>query len=275
MAAAFWFLVLKPQREQAARFQEELAAQLAAKPKEPAPRTTAPQNPPPAPPAPEPAPSAAVAAAPPAAANPASAGPAHAGNSAPSPSATKAPAESGDRHAKGHKAAPAKTAAAPGETPPAPPPKAAASSGSEDFLAGAGDSAIDKEFARELDGTGSSESGGKKAGTKHAPYIPPPPGQADLPQQLSQSDVIGVVAQHKDAFGHCVQEQKKRDPSSSGTVVMRWKIKPDGHTSDVGAAPGDYQDSPLAACFKGQIVKIKFGQYRGAQMAPIQFPFNF
>jgi hypothetical protein len=182
------------------------------------------------------------------------------------------------KHGKGRKAAPTRggpaasePAAAPAPAP-TPAPKAAAS-GSDDFLAGAGDSAIDKEFARELDGTGAPE--GKKAGSKHAPYIPPPPGQTDLPQQLSQSDIIGVVAQHKDSFGHCVQEQKKRDPTSSGTVVMHWKIKPDGHPSDVAAAAGDYQDSPLAACFKGQISKLRFGQYRGAPMAPIQFPFNF
>jgi predicted Zn finger-like uncharacterized protein len=272
MATAFWFMVIKPEREQAARFAEQLATQLTAKSKEleaPKPPKAAAPSQPPAP-APEPA---TVAAA------PVPTGNAHPGAPTPAPGPSASPSkpsavDSGEHHGKGHKAAVPKTATAASDTPPATPKTAPAGSGSEDFLAGAGDSAIDKEFARELDGAGGSE-GAKKSGAKHSPYIPPPPGQADLPQQLSQSDVIGVVAQHKDAFGRCVQEQKKRDPSSSGTVVMRWKIKPDGHTSDVGAAPGDYQDSPLAGCFKGQIVKMKFGQYRGAAMAPIQFPFNF
>jgi predicted Zn finger-like uncharacterized protein len=269
MALAFWLLVIKPQREQAAKFEKDFAAQLAARPKEP--DHAAAQTPPPtSPPAEAKPPPSPEATAPAVAAKP---GPPSA---APAPAAAKAVAAADDHHGKNRKAAPSKSAPAGTEAPAAPAAKAAApSSNSEDFLAGAGDSAIDKEFARELDGQGASEGGGKKAGAKHAPYIPPPPGQADLPQQLSQSDVIGVVAQHKDAFGHCVQEQKKRDPTSSGTVVMHWKIKPDGHTSDVAAAAGDYQDSPLAACFKGQIVKMKFGQYRGAQMAPIQFPFNF
>jgi predicted Zn finger-like uncharacterized protein len=271
MALAFWLLVIKPQREQAAKFEKDFAAQLAARPKEPAKDSDRPATPPaptaPLPaeakPPPSPAPEAAV--------PPTKPGP----SSAPSPAAGKTVAAAEDHHGKGHKAAASKPTPAATDAPAAPAAKPAASSNSEDFLAGAGDSAIDKEFARELDGAGASEGGGKKASAKHAPYIPPPPGQADLPQQLSQSDVIGVVAQHKDAFGHCVQEQKKRDPTSSGTVVMHWKIKPDGHTSDVAAAPGDYQDSPLASCFRGQIVKMKFGQYRGAPMAPIQFPFNF
>jgi predicted Zn finger-like uncharacterized protein len=268
MALAFWLLVIKPQREQAAKFEKDFAAQLAARPKEPE-RTAAQAAPPTPPPAEAKPPSSAA----PEVAAPAAAKPGPQG-AAPAPAAAKTVAAVEDHHGKNRKTAPSKPAPAATDAPAAPAAKPAASSNSEDFLAGAGDSAIDKEFARELDGAGSSE-GGKKASAKHAPYIPPPPGQTDLPQQLSQSDVIGVVAQHKDAFGHCVQEQKKRDPTSSGTVVMHWKIKPDGHTSDVAAAPGDYQDSPLASCFKGQIVKMKFGQYRGAPMAPIQFPFNF
>ncbi len=260
MGLTTW-LFLSEQKQQKV-FAEQLAAQLARQKEMEAARPVAP---PAVAPAPVPPPAAAT---PPAAAV------------APTPAPTTPPpakvaaADPSGKHGKGHKAAPAHATPTPGEaTPPAPTPKPAGASGSDDFLAGAGDSAIDKEFAKELDGNSSPE--GKKAGAKHAPYIPPPPGQSDLPQQLSQSDIIGVVAQHKDTFGHCVQEQKKRDPTSTGTVVMHWRIKPDGHPSDVAAAPGDYQDSPLAACFKGQIGKLRFGQYRGAPMAPIQFPFNF
>ncbi len=140
--------------------------------------------------------------------------------------------------------------------------------GSDDFLA-AGD--VDKEFAKELEGN--ADNG--KASAKHGPYIPPPPGQADLPVALSQSDIVTAVTQHREAFSKCVQEQKRRDPSSAGTVVMRWRIKPDGRSSDIGAKGEDYADSPLANCFKGQIGKLHFGAYRGSQMAPIEFPFSF
>jgi predicted Zn finger-like uncharacterized protein len=258
--AAFTMWLVWNQQKQQALFAEQLAAQLAQKQKEAeAPRPATPAV---APAVPPPAPAAPVAAAAPPGVAP-----------VPAEAAKIAAAEPAGKHGKGRKGVPARVTPGQSETTPPPAPKPAAPSNSEDFLAGAGESAIDKEFARELDGNAAPE--GKKVGAKHAPYIPPPPGQTDLPQQLSQSDIIGVVAQHKDTFGRCVQEQKKRDPTSSGTVVMHWRIKPDGHPSDVAAAPGDYQDSPLAACFKGQIAKLRFGQYRGTPMAPIQFPFNF
>ena len=86
--------------------------------------------------------------------------------------------------------------------------------------------------------------------------------------------MVGAVTQHRDAFAKCVQDQKRRDPSSSGTVVMRWKIKPDGRTTDI-AARGDDPDSPLATCFKTQIKGLHFGQYRGPQMSSIEFPFSY
>lgn len=141
--------------------------------------------------------------------------------------------------------------------------------GADDFLA-AGD--VDKEFAKELDGQGGAE---KEKSTRHAPYIPPPPGQADLPATLSQSDIVGAVTQHRDAFAKCVQDQKRREPGASGTVVMRWRIKPDGRTTDIAAKGQEFSDSPLAGCFKGQISKLHFGAYRGPQMSPIEFPFSF
>ena len=56
---------------------------------------------------------------------------------------------------------------------------------------------------------------------------------------------------------------------------MRWRIRPDGRSTDIAAKGEDYADSPLASCFKGQIGKLHFGSYRGAQMAPIEFPFSF
>lgn len=176
-----------------------------------------------------------------------------------------------DRHPKAHRggaggkevaeAAPAKaTASAVSEKVPA--------KASDDFLA-AGD--VDKEFARELDGAG--EAG--KVPTKHAPYIPPPPGQGDLPVALSTNTVVFGVSQHRDAFAKCVQDQKRRDPTSTGTVVMRWRIKPDGRVTDIGAKSADDADSPLAGCFKGQIGKLHFPSYSGPQMQPIEFPFSF
>jgi hypothetical protein len=192
---------------------------------------------------------------------------------APSPAPAPKPSEParehehhGGRHKK--EAADATAAPAPAAAPPAEKEKPAAK-GSDDFL---NNTDVDKEFASELDGNG--KGGGEAKPSKHGPYIPPPPGQSDLPQSLSQSDIVGMVTQHRDGLAKCVQDQKRRDPNSSGTLVMRWKIKPDGHATDV-AAKGDDPDSPLAGCFKTQIKGIRFGQYRGPQMAPTEFPISY
>ncbi len=271
-----WALVVKPRQQEDERL-NALTAQLAAQ------RTA----PPPAPAAPPPPVVAANAVAP---AVPGTAAPAPAPAAAPPPAAaapTPAPAsapsrvaaDEGSRRGKGHGRHRERERAAPSAAPAASAPVAAAapapSSGGDDFLGGAGDSNIDKEFAKELDGSGDSAASNKRGGSRHSVYIPPPPGQSDLPSSLSQSDVMQVIVEHKGSFARCVQDQKRRDPGSSGTLVMHWKIRPDGHTADVHANSGDFASSPLAGCLKGQIARLRFGGYSGAQMAPIDFPFSF
>jgi predicted Zn finger-like uncharacterized protein len=264
--AAYWFLVKPKLEEKRAPHQEDraLVAQKEAPPAlapvtPPVPAPAAAATPPPAanPPAP-PAPAKEVAAA---------KTPAAATRTA-TPKAPPPPAE--DRRHRRDRAHPGAPEDHPQRTIAA---AVGSSAAGEDFLNGAGESSLDKEFAKELEGTG---EGAAKSGSKpHSVYIPPPPGQADLPQALSQSQIMETVVQHKGSFAKCVQEQKKRDASSTGTLVMRWKIRPDGHTADVVSKGGDYQDSPLAACLKNQITRMHFGGYRGPQMAPIDFPFNF
>ncbi|MHB1845962.1 MAG: GYF domain-containing protein, partial [Deltaproteobacteria bacterium] len=261
----FWALVLKPKQQEDERL-AALAAQLAAQ------RAAVP--------APVPIPAAAPAPAP----APAPPAVAHAPVAAPAAAPTPAPPQRIATEEGGHRAksrgrhherdrepstpGPA-ASAAPVAAAPAP-----SSGNGDDFLGGAGDNSVDKEFAKELDGSGDSSSQ-KRATSHHSVYIPPPPGQAGLPATLSQSDVMQVIVEHKGSFARCVQDQKRRDPSSSGTLVMHWKIRSDGRTSDVRADSGDFSGSPLAGCLKGQISRLRFGGYSGSQMAPIDFPFSF
>lgn len=261
-AAATYFLFIKPQHEIEARLEqqqhldaqrakEDEKARLDAQAVALAAQKTAAATPPAPVPAPVPPPAPVPS---PVARAPQAPEPAHGGESARD--------RRGNKHGKSGKSG-SEAPVAEATPRPAPPP---AAKGGEDLLA-AGD--VDKEFAKELEGGGD----GKPA--KHGPYIPPPPGQGDLPSSLSQADIVGAVSAHREAFARCVQEQKKRDPSATGTVVMRWRIRPDGRSSDIAAKGEDYADSPLAGCFKGQIAKLHFGAYRGAQMAPIEFPFSF
>jgi hypothetical protein len=251
-----WALYFKPQREAEERRIAELAAAADAAKKVPAPVPVAPA---PTPPVPAPgAPTGAVAAVkPPVAATP----------TPPPPAEDRKNHRGGGKHS-GHHGEEVAAEASPSAPTPAPTPAPAASGGGngDDFLGG---NAVDKEFAKELDGSGDSSKAAAPA--HHAVYIPPPPGQADLPQTLGQSDVMEIIVEHKGNFARC----KSDHPGGGGTVVMHWRIKPDGHTTDVKRTGGDLDNPPLAKCIQSQVAKLRFGQYKGPAMAPIDFPFNF
>ena len=251
----FWALYLKPQREAEERRLAEITAAAEAAKRVPA----APTPPPSPPPAAIPAP-------------PANPQPVATAPRAPPPPAPPVE-EHGKRHGGGRhhggeevaRATPTTAAPASNPTP------AAGGGGGDDFLNGGGGSSIDKEFQRELDGSGDGTAP-SKAGTaaRHDVYIPPPPGQADLPDTLSQSDIMQVIVDHKGSFARC----KSEHPGGSGTIVMHWRIKPDGRTADVKKSGGDLDNPPLAGCLQKAIGKLRFGQYRGSAMAPIDFPFT-
>ena len=256
-----WAFVLRPSWAQDERLKAELAQELARK-----------AQPPPAAPVPAVVPPPAA----PAKVAQAPAAPAPVAAAAPAPASKRAEEEVGrKRHHRRDRDRSPEFASASGNAPAAPAPSRPAASSGDDFLGGTGDSSIDKEFARELDGSGDGAGGAHKGGSHHSVYIPPPPGQESLPDSLSQSDVMEVIVQHKGSFAKCVQDQKRRDPGASGTLVMHWRIKPDGHPADVRPNAGDFQGSPLASCLKSQIGKLRFGGYRGAAMPPIDFPFSF
>ncbi len=265
---ATYTFVIKPQRDFEARVEREQREEAQRQKDEKARQDALAAVPPaaPAPPkaAPVPTPAVPVAVPPPPPAQPV----ARAAVPEPAPKQESARDKRGNKHGKGGREGGESPVAAATPQPATHPEKAAPAKGADDFLA-AGD--VDKEFAKEIEGSGDNG----KASAKHGPYIPPAPGQADLPVALSQSDIVGAVTQRREAFAKCVQEQKRRDPSASGTVVMRWRIRPDGRSTDIAAKGEDYADSPLASCFKSQIGKLHFGAYRGSQMAPIEFPFSF
>ncbi|MHB8419850.1 MAG: GYF domain-containing protein [Myxococcales bacterium] len=257
LGVLFWALYLKPQRDAEERRLAEIAAKLEAAKKVaavPAPTPAPVPTPVPAVPA---APKPAVAATPPP-------------KAAPAPSAP-IPDERGSRHhggGKRHGGHGEEVAAASNPAPASPSKPAQPAGGGEDFLAGGGGSNIDKEFARELDGQGDSAPAQKS--THHDVYIPPPPGQSDVPDSLGQSDIMQVIVDHKGSFARC----KSQNPGGSGTIVMHWRIRADGRTADIKKTSGDLDNPPLASCLTKQIGKLRFPQSRGST-PPVDFPFNF
>jgi predicted Zn finger-like uncharacterized protein len=136
-------------------------------------------------------------------------------------------------------------------------------------------SSIDDEFNR-LFGTGggaaaAAEAPARKERPKSTPYIPPAPGTgAASKETLGQGDIMEVVLANKAAIKKCTESS-----GSSGTLTMRWTIRPDGATTGVQTMTPDYQKTPLSACLATAIKGFRFPAYSGAPMVPIDFPFKF
>lgn len=153
---------------------------------------------------------------------------------------------------------------------PEPPPRR------EEVAAAPSRSKVDDDFERIFGGGSSTPAPAPKKAEKRArtAYVPPPPGGATR-TKLGQSDIMEVVVGNKSAIKRCVDEQKSKDPGASGTIVMRWTIRPDGRTANVQTVTSEFKKSPMSSCMAAAIKGWRFPSYSGAQMAPIDFPFKF
>ena len=135
--------------------------------------------------------------------------------------------------------------------------------------------ASDDEFQKEFGGGGGERAPASRS-ERRSVYVPPAPGSAssDLPDTLGQSDIMSVVVQNKSSILGCVGEQKKRDPSLSGRMVMRWQIHTNGRTSNISCQSDEFKGTPLASCLGGLIKTWTFPKHR-IQGEPINFPFTF
>lgn len=85
---------------------------------------------------------------------------------------------------------------------------------------------------------------------------------------------MAVVLANKPAIIKCVNEQKKKDPSLSGKLVMRWTIQTSGKTSAVSCRTDEFRTTYMASCISGLIKSWSFPRHK-RQGEPIDFPFTF
>lgn len=133
---------------------------------------------------------------------------------------------------------------------------------------------------------------------KVAPYVPPPAGKvagatpkvtrevgsetdesvfdgkAGLKKSLGQSDIFEVVSSNKPALSRCVEEQRKRDPSVHGKLVVQWRILPSGRVTAVVVLSQEFKQTYFAGCVAGLIKSWTFPKHTVAG-DPITFPFKF
>ncbi|RKH14167.1 DUF4339 domain-containing protein [Corallococcus sp. CA053C] len=143
-------------------------------------------------------------------------------------------------------------------------PTAAASSSNS----GGGDDDFDELF-----GTKKPAAATKPATKTSTVYVPPEPGGGTL-ERLQQSDIMQVVLNNKPAIMKCVNEQRQKDPSLSGKLVMRWTVQTSGKTTSVSCRTDEFRSSYMATCITGIIKGWSFPKHQ-KQGDPIDFPFTF
>jgi predicted Zn finger-like uncharacterized protein len=109
---------------------------------------------------------------------------------------------------------------------------------------------------------------------KKTVYVPPPPAASADPEKLGQADINAVVVANKAAIKGCVDEQKQKDPTLQGKLVMRWTIQTSGKVTGVGCQTDPFKDSAMAACLSRLIKGLQFPRHR-VQGEPVNFTFKF
>jgi hypothetical protein len=71
-----------------------------------------------------------------------------------------------------------------------------------------------------------------------------------------------------------VDEQRKRDASLSGKIVMSWTILASGKTASVSCATDEFRSSYMAQCLSALIKGWQFPRHK-VQGEQINFPFTF
>ncbi len=134
---------------------------------------------------------------------------------------------------------------------------------------------FDSAFGEPKKAAAKSEPAPEKKGSGGG-YIPPAPGGAtvEVKDSLGQSDIMEVVLANKGALGKCVEQQRAKDPGTSGKLLMKWTIQTSGKTSNVSVASEEFKGTVIAGCVGNLIKTMTFPRHK-KQGEAITFPFKF
>jgi hypothetical protein len=90
-----------------------------------------------------------------------------------------------------------------------------------------------------------------------------------------RDQILEVVRAHLTEIDECAKKQHAIDPAlSSGTIVMKFWIKPTGHTTSVSVVSPEFKKALVGTCIRAKISKWHFGAFSGKRVGPINFPFK-
>jgi len=100
------------------------------------------------------------------------------------------------------------------------------------------------------------------------------PAQAAIQNKLAKSDIAAVVKANQPAILACLNEHKRKNPASTGNLVMRWSIQPAGKTTAVKVVSQEHRSTYAATCISGLIKGWVFPQHK-VQGVPVDWTFPF
>ena len=95
-----------------------------------------------------------------------------------------------------------------------------------------------------------------------------------IQESLGQADIMEVVKGNISAIKKCVDEQKTKEPGTSGKLVMKWTILTSGKSTKVEVVSEEFKSTYLAGCVGGLIKTWQFPKHK-TQGEPVVFPFKF
>lgn len=101
--------------------------------------------------------------------------------------------------------------------------------------------------------------------------LPPPPPESDVPKQLDDSDVLGVLRKNAGAVRTCLKKQAAADPALDGTMTVKMVITRSGRTRRVSVSPDKFKSAVIGKCVSSSVKGWRFPKFSGPNM-PIDFP---
>ena len=107
------------------------------------------------------------------------------------------------------------------------------------------------------------------------PVLFPDPLDCPKAGPPDRDQILEVVRSHVGEIDACAKKQHAVDPTlASGKIVIRWWIKPTGHTTKVGVVTDQFKGTLVGKCIVGKVKKWHFGAWDGRRIGPINFPFQ-
>jgi len=103
--------------------------------------------------------------------------------------------------------------------------------------------------------------------------VPPAPG-SDLPERVTDSQIIEAIVGKKAALSACVEEQRAASADAKGPLMLRWSIAPDGAVRDVKSLSDGLGRQPIVGCISGVVKSTRFPRSRLGREVD-GFPFKF